>query len=93
MTNLEEQFQSIMDNLKQQRDELVVQMHLAKADAKDEWTELEKKWEHLLAETKQQSEGLREAVEESAKGVNSALEGVAEELKKGYERIRNQLSK
>ena len=34
----------VFENLKQQRDEIRVKMHLAAADAKDEWEALEKKW-------------------------------------------------
>lgn len=37
----------LMEILKQRRDELSVQMHLGKAEAKDLWKETEDKWRHL----------------------------------------------
>ncbi len=40
-----EQLQKIADDLKRQRDELHVKLHLAKADARDEWAKLETRWE------------------------------------------------
>ena len=81
----------LIDSLKQQRDEIEVQVHLGKLDAKDEWDRLEKEWNHLLAETKAQSKPLRGAVDETAKEVGTALEQVGEELKRGYERIRESM--
>jgi SMC interacting uncharacterized protein involved in chromosome segregation len=40
----------LIESLKQQRDELILQLHLGKAEAKDELAELEKKWKQLKAE-------------------------------------------
>ena len=40
----------LIESLKQQRDELVLQLHLGKAEAKDELAGLEKKWKQLKAE-------------------------------------------
>lgn len=91
MTDWGHRIDDLIESLKQQRDELEVQMHLAKLDAKDEWERMEKKWRQLLAETEAQSKPLRGAVEESSKEVGTALEQVGEELKRGYERIRKSL--
>ena len=77
-------FNEIFNNLKQARDELKVQIHLGKAEAKDEWNNLEKKWEDLKA----QSEKIAVAAEDTAKDVGSAMDLAADELKKGYERIK-----
>jgi SMC interacting uncharacterized protein involved in chromosome segregation len=44
------EFGKLIENLKQQRDELILQLHLGKAEAKDELAELEKKWKELKAE-------------------------------------------
>ena len=74
----------LFDDLRTQRDELAVKLHLARADARDEWDVLEKKWEHVKARI-----GVvgREAGE-VAEDVGEAMRGVVDELKKGYARLR-----
>ena len=91
MADISDQFEELLESLKQQRDELRVQMHLGSLDAKDEWEALEKKWDQWLAEAKAQSKPLREVIEDSAKDVGSALDLVLDEVKSGYERIKTQL--
>ena len=68
----------IIAELKQKRDELVVQMHLASKEAKDEWEELEEKLEDFTAKAK---------LDETGEGVGKALGQLGNELKLGYERI------
>lgn len=87
MSEHKERFEEMVSSLKQMRDELKVQIHLGKAEAKDEWEKLEEKWEEL----KVRGEPYAEAMEESAKGVGSALELVGAELKAGYERLKKLL--
>lgn len=91
MTDKSDKFEDLIDALKQQRDELKVQMHLGSLDAKDEFEALEKKWEQWTAEAKAQSKPIREVMEDSAKNVGSALELVLDEVKQSYERLKNQL--
>ncbi len=82
-----ERVQEAIEKLKQQRDELRLKMHLAKADARDEWDEMEGKWDHLRDRLKAAGGEASEA-----KGdVGDALKSLASEIKKGYERIRDQL--
>lgn len=76
--------QRLLDELRTQRDELKVKLHLAKADARDEFAELEKQFEHLRG--KLDAAGAEAG--EIAGNVGAALGGVAEELRKGYERLR-----
>ncbi|WP_372748323.1 hypothetical protein [Litorivivens sp.] len=76
-----------LQNIKTERDEIRVRMHLAAADLHDEWEELEKRWEHL----KSKSRDVGEAASESAEDVGVALELLAEELKAGYRRIRQRM--
>ncbi len=85
MTDRPEKFDELFDELRRTRDELRVQMHLAKADAKDEWEVLEKKWDHF----KSRAERAGEAAEDAAEEIGEALELVGEELRKGYRRIRD----
>jgi hypothetical protein len=87
MSDREERLEEMVSSLKQIRDELKVQIHLGKAEAKDEWKKLEEKWQELKAH----GETVAGVVEESAKDVGSAVELVGEELKAGYERIKKLL--
>ena len=87
MSEHKERYEEMVSSLKQMRDELKVQIHLGKVEAKDEWEKLEEKWQELQARGKP----VAEAVEESAKDVGSALELVGAELKAGYERIKKLL--
>jgi len=77
----------VVQDLKQMRDELEVQLHLASADARDEFAELEKKWEQLRAK----AEVVGDVAGEAADSVGDAVNLVADELKKGYQRIKGML--
>lgn len=74
----------LVGELQTQRDELKLRLHLAKADAKEEWEKLEKKWEHLRGKLTVVGNEAKEA----GKDVLAATRLVARELKEGYERIR-----
>ncbi|MGI9592912.1 MAG: hypothetical protein ACR2P8_16210 [Myxococcota bacterium] len=78
---------SMIQDLKQMRDELELQLHLASADARDEFAELEKKWEQLRG----RADVVGHAAEEAADNVGDAVSLVAEELKRGYQRIKKLL--
>ena len=69
--------QQILAKLEQQRDELILQLHLGKADAKDALAELEHKWEQLKADP----EMLSEEVEATVQAEWAKLEQQWEELK------------
>lgn len=83
-----ERINELVEELKQHRDELKVKMHLAKADAKDEWEKLEKRMEALEAKLEAKKESFGDVVEDASDNVEAALELAAEELKKGYQQIR-----
>ena len=87
MTEGNERVQEMVEKLKQQRDELRVKMHLAKADAKDEWNELEGKWDSL----KDRMRAAGGEAGEVSEDIGDALKGLASELKNGYARIRDRL--
>ncbi|MCG6975407.1 MAG: hypothetical protein LJE56_03240 [Acidiferrobacterales bacterium] len=82
-----EDFNEFVENLKTQRDELRVKMHLAAADAKDQWEQLEGKWGHFEAKAKQVGEQAGEA----SKDVWAAAKDLGTEIKEGYDRIRKTL--
>lgn len=76
------EIENMIEALKQRRDELRVQMHLASKEAQDEWEELEEKMQDF-------SEKAR--LRETSQGLGKALSQVGEELKSGYDRIRQAL--
>ena len=77
----------LIDDLTQQRDELNVQLHLAKAEIRDEWDQLETKWE----EVKGKMNTVGEEAGKTAESVTTAVGLLADEIKKGYERIKDAL--
>jgi len=77
----------LVEDLKAERDELRLKMHLAQADARDQWDEMEKKWRQL--EGKLASAG-REAGA-VGKDIGAAADLLAEQLAAGYRRIRKRL--
>jgi seryl-tRNA synthetase len=87
MTGKQSDFDSLVDELEQQRDELLLKMHLARAEARDEWEELEGKWRDL----QQRLPEARKAANESADNIGAALGLVAEEIDKAYKRLRDAL--
>ena len=82
-----EQLTKAVEELKRQRDELELQLHLGKAEVRDEWAKLETKLDELKTTL---SDVGREAGK-SAEGVGAAVGLVVEEIKKGYERIKKAL--
>ncbi|MFZ5593474.1 MAG: hypothetical protein ACOY4D_04310 [Pseudomonadota bacterium] len=86
-TTPRKELDTLLDGLKQQRDELIVQLHLAKAEARAQWEEMEKKLEHLRAKA-EQAGGIAGEVSQD---VFAALKLAVEEIQRGYERIRKTL--
>jgi len=77
----------LVGELRRMRDELRLQLHLAKADAKTEWDELDKKLNHLEVRLA----AARREAKTSAGDVGAALGMVADEVKRGYERLKRSL--
>jgi len=76
-------FDDLIEELKQKRDELRVQVNLASREAKDEWEELDEKMDKFLA---------RADLRTTGEGVGDALEKLGEELKLGYKRLWRAIS-
>jgi len=74
---------SIIERLKTERDELKVQMHLARAELRDEYEELETRFGELESRGKR----VRDETGDSAEQLEAAAKLLAEEIKAGYERI------
>ena len=82
-------FDELLEELKQKRDELRVQVHLASKEIKDEWEELEEKMEEFSGKAKQFADDAK--LKETGSGLGDALGHLGQELKLGYERIRDAL--
>lgn len=73
-------FDDLVTGLKQVRDELRIQVHLAKKEVQDDWEELEDKMEDMVAKAQ---------LSDTGEGIKDAVELLGEELKLGYERVRD----
>ena len=82
-----EQLTKMLDDLKRQRDELNVKLHLAKAEVRDEWAKLETK----LEEVKSKMSTVGQEAGKTAESVGVAMGLAVDEIKKGYERLRKSL--
>ena len=79
--------EELINSLKRQRDELAVQIHLGKAEAKEQWEKVTAKLDELTKDY----EPVKDAVEETAENVFDAFKLVAGEVQEGFERIRKSL--
>lgn len=75
------------EELKQLRDELEVQLHLASADARDEFAELESKLDRFRGKM----DVVGKTAGEAAEDVGDAIDLLGQEIKKGYQKIRSLL--
>ena len=73
-------FDELIEELKQKRDELRVQMNLASREAKDDWEELEARMEEFTAKARRFAEDVK--VKETSEGVGEALGQLGAEIKK-----------
>jgi len=87
MSRQQDLLTELISSLKQQRDELALQIHLGKAEAREEWEKVQARLDQLMAD----AEPLKEAVEESAENVLESLKLVAGEIKNSFDRIRKSL--
>lgn len=74
----------VMESLERMRDEIKLKIHLAAADARSEWDELEKKWSHLRG----RAGAIGRVAGDAAEDVGEAVSLLGSELKRGYERLR-----
>lgn len=84
MSDTQEQWQTMVDRLRQERDELRLKLHLATAEARDEWDKVEAKWADVEARMPQ----VKAELKDSGQNLRAALEMVTEEISNRYERIR-----
>ena len=73
--------------LAQTRDELRVQVSLARADAHDEWKRLEQTWQKVEGEVKRAVDHTKQPTRE----LGGAVRELMAELKRGYARIKTEI--
>jgi uncharacterized coiled-coil DUF342 family protein len=86
-TRKSELIAALIHDLKQERDELKLKVHLGKMGLQQEWQALEDK----LDELNRRYDPLKDAVEETAEDVWDSLKLVGGEIREGFERIRKSL--
>ncbi len=85
---MKKQLEKMWQEVKTERDELRVQIHLGKAELKDEWEQnLEPKWQ----EAQQKFEKIVNESEETATEIHDAFSVTTDELRSAYQRIRARL--
>ena len=82
-----ENLAEVWAKLRQERDELRVKMHLGTMEAKEEWDELEKKWQRFESKAAE----AKDQVVETSREVGEGVELIAKELGAAYHRIRDGL--
>jgi hypothetical protein len=87
MSETRDRIQELISSLKQQRDELAVRMHLAGAEAKQEWSRLDDKVNRLS----HRFDPLKHSVGETADDLWESLKLLGEELQHGFQRVRKSL--
>ncbi len=84
---IKHQIEETISALKQQRDELAVQIHLGAAEAKQEFEAAKEKLDQMTADF----QPVKDAVGESASNVFASLQLVGEEILASFNRIRKSL--
>jgi CBS domain-containing protein len=87
MSEMKAKMDREIDELRRVRDELKVRVHLAKAEAKDRWDELEHKFRSLESKGHQ----IAQASKEPLRDVGEAARLLVDEIREGYRRIREAL--
>lgn len=76
-----------LEGLREMRDELKLQLYLGKADAKEAFEGVEKRWQHLEAKLKL----LREGSKEDLAQIGEAAKLLTEEIRDGYRHLKKLL--
>lgn len=84
MTTVAEKVESIVSELKVQREELASKLNLAETEVKDQWAEMEQKFQEV--EVKHSK--LAHSVGKSTIMLGKDLEQLTSELKEGYAKIK-----
>jgi predicted nucleic acid-binding Zn-ribbon protein len=89
--DLKETIRKELAHLAEVRDELRVQLALAKAEAKTEWNRLEGSWERIQGDLKSAGEQAKDQAKQPAQQISHAALELMQELKRSYEKLRSQI--
>lgn len=78
---------NLNETIKTYRDEVRVQMHLAREDVKDEWDDLEEYWERF----RRKLDDIAHDAEDTSQEARKSAKALGDDLKRGYDRLRNRL--
>jgi len=87
MTDGQKQVEALIESLRRERDELRLKIHLGKAEVRDEWDRLERRWE----EVKPKLEEAGKITADVSRNLGTAAGIAAEEIRAGYRKIRDAL--
>lgn len=87
MSGTKDKIEDTINTLKQQRDELGLQIHLGAAEAKEEFDEAMQKLDKMSSDFAP----VKDAAEESTENVIASLKLVGEEVKTSFDRIKKSL--
>lgn len=87
MGTVSRELAGMMRKLERERDELRLQLHLGKAEAREEWEKLEQRMQQLRA----RSESVKDVVDAAAREIETTALRAAREIKRGYDRLRRMI--
>lgn len=87
MNDVKERIEEMLNELRQERDELKVKLQLAKMNASDEWEKLEAKLEKLEDRAKE----LGEVAADASQDIGAAAKLLGEEIATGFQKLRKHL--
>jgi len=87
MSDVKKRIDDMLNDIKQERDELQVKLNLAKLEVGDEWKKLEKKLTKLEAKAKE----LGSVTAESSQNIGAAAKLLGEEIRDGFKEIGKHL--
>ena len=85
---MNKEIEKFWEQLKTQRDELRVRAHLARAELKDEWEVIEKKW----CEADGKLHHLRDKTIDTTDEMKHSMQVCMEEISAAYDRIKDRLN-
>ncbi len=83
MYDLKERTEEILNELRAERDELRVRLHLAKLESSEEWQKLE----HLMTKLELKAKEIGGAAAEASQDMAAAAKLLAEEIRDGFKKI------
>ncbi len=84
---IKDDLNKLSETIRQHRDEIRVQLHLAKEDIKDEWDDLEVYWERF----RHKLDDVLHDVEDASNEARTTARDMGDELKQSYERLKKRL--